>query len=349
VIAGDNVTGLLAAERIAGRQHLLKHVAVAHAGLHRLDAGLAHGDQQAQVAHDSDDEGVLGQCPALLRVDGQRTHDLVTIDEVALVVDGEAAIRVSVVCDTKVAAGLDDGRLQGLGVRGTRVQVDVAAVGGRIDDGDIRSKLPEHGRAQLGGRAVRAVDRDLHAAQIGADRLDEVRNVGVLRPRVVGVDLADGVAGGTIPLGVHKSLDLVLHGVGQLIAAVREELNAVVGHRVVRGGDHDAEVNGVLGGRQMRDRGSGNDADAGHVHAGARQTRREGVVEELARDTCVAADDRAGLGAVRTQGAAELAGCRLAELQREVRSDVNVRQSSHAVRAEHPGHSLSVQWVIRLH
>ena len=117
----------------------------------------------------------------------------------------------------------------------------------------------------------------------------------------------------------------------------------------MRRGDHDAQIHGVLRGRQVRDRRGGDDADAGHVHAGARQARRERVVEELTRDAGVAADDRARLRAVRTQGAAELAGRRLAELQREVRSNVNVRQSSHAVRAEHPGHSLSVQWVIRLH
>ena len=233
-------------------------------------------------------------------------------------------------------------------MRGTRVQVDVAPVGGSVDDGDVRAELTEHGRAQLGGRAVRTVDRDLHAAQVRADGLNEVRNVGVLRPRVVRVDLADCVAGGTIPLGVHESLDLILHGISQLVAAVRKELDAIVGHGVVRRGDHDAQIHGVLRGRQVRDRGRRHDADASHVHAGARQASRKGVIEELARDAGVAADDRAGLRAIRTQGAAELAGCRLAELQREVRSDVNVRQSSHAVRAEHPGHSLSVQWVIRL-
>ena len=100
---------------------------------------------------------------------------------------------------------------------------------------------------------------------------------------------------------------------------------------------------------RVGDRRRGDNANPGDVHTGARQTRRKCVVEELARNTGIAPDDRAGLGAVRTQGAAELAGSRLAELQREVRSDVNVRQSSHAVRAEHPRHSLSVQWVIRLH
>ena len=36
------------------------------------------------------------------------------------------------------------------------------------------------------------------------------------------------------------------------------------------------------------------------------------------------------------------------ELEREIRGDVNVRQSSHAIGAEHPRHIVSVQWVIRL-
>ena len=98
----------------------------------------------------------------------------------------------------------------------------------------------------------------------------------------------------------------------------------------------------------MRDRGRGHDADPGHVHAGARQARSEGVIEELARDTRIAANDRARLRTVRAPRPTELAGGGLAELEREIRGDVNVCQSSHAVRAEHPGHSVSVQWVIRL-
>ena len=261
-------------------------------------------------------------------------------------VDGQAAVRIAVVSNAEIAAGLGDGGLQGLGVRRARVQVDVAPIRGRVNDGDVGPELAEDRRAQLGGRAIRAIDRNLHAAQVHADRIDKMRDVGVLGPRMIGVDLADAVTGGAIPLGVHEGLDLILDRIRELVAAVREELNAVIGHRVMRRGNHDAKVYGVLGGRQMRDRGGGDDADAGHVHAGAGQARREGVIEELARNTRVTSDDCAGLRTVRTSGAAELAGGRLAELQRKVRSDVNVRQSSHAIGAEHPGHSLSVQWVV---
>ena len=264
-------------------------------------------------------------------------------------VDRQATVRVAVVGHTEVAVGLDDGGLKGLRVRRTRVQVDVAPIGGRVDDRDISSELAEDRRTELGGRAVRTVNRDLHAPQVRANRANKVRNVGILGPRVIGVHLADGLTRGAIPHRVNESLNLVLDGVGQLVAAVREELDAVVGHRVVGSGDHDAEVDGVLGGRQVRDRGRRHHADAGHVHSGAGQACRKGVIEELTRNTGVAPDDRAGLRAVSSWGAAELAGGRLAQLQSKIRGDINIRQSSHAIRAEHPGHSLSIRWVIRLH
>ena len=263
-------------------------------------------------------------------------------------VDGQAAVRIPVVSDTKLAASLDDGSLQGLGVRRTGVQVDVAAVRLGVDNGDVGAKLTENGRPQLGGGAVRTVDRDLHAAQVGANSPHEMREVGILSPRVIGVDLTDAIAGGALPLRIHEGLNLILNGIGELVTAVREELNAVIGHRIVGGGNHDAEVNGVLGSRQMRDSGRGDDADAGHIHAGARQASREGVIEELARNARVTPNDRAGLRTVRAPSPTELAGGGLAELEREIRGDVNVCQSTHAVRAEHPGHNVSVQWVIRL-
>ena len=114
------------------------------------------------------------------------------------------------------------------------------------------------------------------------------------------------------------------------------------------GRNHDAQVHGVLRGRQVGDGGGGDDADARNVHAGAGKARSKGVIQEFARDARVTPNDRAGLRTVRALSPTELAGGGLAELEREIRGDVNVCQSSHAVRAEHPGHNVSVQWVIRL-
>ena len=261
-------------------------------------------------------------------------------------VNGQAAVRVTVIGDTEITTGLDDSGLQAFGVRRTGVAVDVASVRLGVDDRDIGTEFAEHRRPELVGGTIRAVDRDLHAAQIGACRLDQVRDVGFAGPRMVRIDLANTVAGGTFPLGVHERLDLVLDRVRQLVAAVREELDAVVGHGVVGCRDHDAQVHGVFRGRQVGDGRGGHDADARDVHAGAGKARSEGMIQEFPRNTRVTTDDRAGLGTIRAPITTELAGSGLAELQREVRGDVNVCQSSHAVRAEHSGHSVSVQWVI---
>ena len=67
-------------------------------------------------------------------------------------------------------------------------------------------------------------------------------NVGLFRPVIVVFDLANSGASGTIPRSIEEFLDLVLDLVRELVAAVREELDAIVGHGVVRSGDHDAQI-----------------------------------------------------------------------------------------------------------
>ena len=59
VVEHDDVAGLLAAERVPARAHLLEHVAVADRGLAHLDALALHRLEQAEVAHDRGDEGVV--------------------------------------------------------------------------------------------------------------------------------------------------------------------------------------------------------------------------------------------------------------------------------------------------
>ena len=58
-------------------------------------------------------------------------------------------------------------------------------------------------------------------------------NVQALRLLMLLVDLADTVAGRAIPLGSDQCFNLIFNRVGELVATLREELNAVVSHRVV--------------------------------------------------------------------------------------------------------------------
>ena len=134
-----------------------------------LNAGSTHPESlQAAVVEAGCDFGVA--------YDGDADRCL-AVDHAGNLIDGQAAVSIAVVGDAKVAAGGDDGSLQGLGVGRTSVEVDVAPVGFSVDDSDLGAELTEDSRAELVGGAVRTVDRDLHAAQVGAGGLHQVRNV----------------------------------------------------------------------------------------------------------------------------------------------------------------------------
>ena len=104
-------------------------------------------------------------------------------------------------------------------------------------------------------------------------------------------DPADVTAGRTVPRLAHPLLDRHLDGVVELDATSGQELDAVVGHRVVRGREHHAEVGAELGG-QPGDPRRRQLAEQQHVDAGGGQPGDHGRLEELPGDAGVAADDR---------------------------------------------------------
>ena len=88
----------------------------------------------------------------------------------------------------------------------------------------------------------------------------------------------------------------------------------------------------------MRNGRSGYDANADNVHPRACQTRRQCVVEELAGDTRIAANDCLWL---MSRGRASLnrqARCRFTQFQGKWRSQVDICKSTHAICSEQPGH-----------
>ena len=193
-----------------------------------------------------------------------------------------------------------------------------------------------------GGGAVGAVEHDVQAVEAVRQRAEEVDDVAVLGVGEA-ADAADAAADRRELLLAEERLDAVLDLVGELRAAEREELDAVVGGRVVRRRDHHAEV-GADGVDQERGRGRGDDAGVEHVDAGARETRRHGGGEELAGDAGVARDDghrtatrRAelvGVASLREDGRG-----RLGEAQGQVSREFTVGQAPDPVGSEEPGHA----------
>src|SRR5581483_10857389 len=139
------------------------------------------------------------------------------------------------------------------------------------------------------------VDRDAQAAEIGAEALEHVLEVAVDGD----ADAIDLTAAAR--RRVEQRLDLLLGRVGKLAAVSIEELDAVVLGRVVRGGDHDAEVEA-----EQRHRGSRHDTGEDGDAACGRDAARERLLELGARCARVAPDEDTPAPGPQRRGLAEL-------------------------------------------
>ena len=226
--------------------------------------------------------------------------------------------------------------LQRSHVRRPAVVVDVQPVGLGADGDDVGARRAiSAGRGGRGG-AVCAVHDDGQAVEAGGDGLACVAEVAV--QRVLGVDhTADARAGrpGTGAL-VDQFLDPVLGRVVQLVAPGTEDLDAVVGHRVVRRADHHAEVGVVRACEVGHGRGRQH-ADPQCVHALAGDPGDHRGFEHLTAGPGVAADD--GHAAGTCTDTAEPSSRRRTQRQRQLRGQILVGDAAHPVGAEQSSHA----------
>ena len=290
VVGEDHVSGLFPAEVVAPGAHALEHVAVPHAGFQHVDSGLAHRDLQPEVAHHGGHQGVVLQDAAFLHVGGHDRHDLVPVHDGALVVNGQAAVGVAVVGDAQVRAVVQHGCLQAFKVRGAVAVVDVDAVGLGADDHHLGTGGVEDLRGAAAGSAVGAVQDDLQPVEPVGQGLQQVHDVAVLGVREA-TDPSHVRADRAVLGLVQGRLDGVLQGVVELLAAAGQELDPVVGSRVVRGGDHHPEV-GIQVGHQIGCSRRRKGSCIMHIDAGGREPGLNGSREEVPTDPRVLGDHR---------------------------------------------------------
>ena len=151
----------------------LEHVAVADIGHDDLDPALPHQPVEAEVRHHGDRDQLDSQVE---REDGE---DLVAVDRLALGVDRQHPVAVAVEGDAEVVAAVLHDALEEREIGGAAADVDVLAVGSGRDGGDLRAEPLERLGRDPRVRAVRTVDRDPQAAEIGPEPLDDVLEIAV--------------------------------------------------------------------------------------------------------------------------------------------------------------------------
>jgi hypothetical protein len=150
-------------------------------------------------------------------------------------------------------------------------------------------------------------------------------------------DAADLGAGGTCPRLLEPALDEDLDVVVELVAAPGQELDAVVGHRVVARRDHHAHV-GVEESGEEGGTWRGNDTQPVHVDAGGGEAGHHSRLEELAGSPGVTSHDRGGPLVGERAGLAEHVGSRDRQVERELGGQVAVGEASHPIGAEDAAH-----------
>jgi hypothetical protein len=136
-----------------------------------------------------------------------------------------------------------------------------------------------------------------------------------------------------LPVLAQAPLDGQLEGVVELVAAAGEELDAVVGHRVVRRREHHAEVGAEPVGEEG-DPGRGQHAQQEHVDARRGEAGHDRSLEELPGDPGVTTDDGEGAVALELTGVGEDVGGGDGEVQGQLSGEVTVGQAPDPVRAE---------------
>ncbi len=107
MVGEDHVSGLFPAERETAGAERFEHVPVSHCGLDHVDPSVAHRKTESEVGHHRDDDGVVTQFSTGAQIVGDDADDVVAVDDLAGVIDGDQPIGITVERDADICAVLD--------------------------------------------------------------------------------------------------------------------------------------------------------------------------------------------------------------------------------------------------
>ncbi len=218
-----------------------EHVAIADLRTGERHAQFLQPALEREIGHQRADHA--GNAPVLHALAHDHVQQLVAVVDPPVGIDDDDAVGVAVECDAEVClVGLHRMR-QVVGMQCADAVIDVHSVrvGPQLDH--FGAEFVEHGRCDVIGGAVRAVDDDLQTLEVEFVRKRplaefDVAAGGIVQPAHLAEPLRVHAVPGLVQFGFDPGLDRIR----QLGAARGEELDAVVGIGIVRGADDDAGI-----------------------------------------------------------------------------------------------------------
>ena len=223
---------------------------------------------------------------------GDQRHDLVAVDDGAVLVDDDHAVGVAIERDADIGAHFMHLLRQSRRMRRTAFLVDVEAVRLVVDGDDLGAEFPQRRRRDLVGGAIGAIDDDAQARQRHGARQRALGEFDIAVMHAVdALGAAERIRVGQRDLDilVEQRLDARLDLVGELVAVRAEQLDAVVVIGIVRGRDHHADI-GAQRARQHGDGRRRDRAEQEHIHAGRGEAGDQRVLDHVAGKPRILAD-----------------------------------------------------------
>jgi len=221
--------------------------------------------------------------------------------------------------------------LQLLRMRRTASVVDVQPVGFRPDGHDFGAQPPKYVGSHFIRCSVGAVHHDFQTGKIRVGRRRQIIHIAKLGI-VIGAHRPESRAFRTrqlVGVHVHQPLNFQFGLVGQFEPVAAEKFDAVVLHRIMRCGDHDAGVR-THDTRQIGDARRRHHAEPDDVGADRQKSRRQGGFQHIAGYSRILSDQhRRPTGFSRQHITAAAA-----DLERQLRRQFPVRHSANAVSAK---------------
>ena len=234
----------------------------------------------------------------LLHVAAIDIQNVVTGDDIALLVHTQAAVSIAIKGKADIQTVLYHELLQALDVSRASIIVDIQAVRLVVDDIGIRTQSVKNRLSDIPACTVGAVQTNLHALEGVDAQADQVAHVAVTACHIVHraanmLTVGEGQFRPVLVEHMELSVDVVLHQqqglLGHLLTIAVDQLDTVIIVRVVAGRDHDAAIK-VIHASDVSHTGRSSDMQQVSVCSGGGQSCDQTVFEHIGAAAGVFAD-----------------------------------------------------------